>query len=57
MHYIPVSWHDLESDLPLKLRWAMQHDEEAERIMLNGRRWVLEHLNNDNVAWYQSTVS
>ncbi|EFN51444.1 hypothetical protein CHLNCDRAFT_33034 [Chlorella variabilis] len=53
IHFVPVSWHDLEDDLPRKVKWAMEHDAEAQRIMLNGHRWVMTHLTDANVAWFQ----
>lgn len=56
IHFVPVSWHDLEDDLPRKVKWAMEHDAEAQRIMLNGHRWVMTHLTDANVAWFQEQV-
>ena len=57
IHFVPVSWHDLEEDLPRKVRWAIDHDKEAEQIMLNGRQWVLDNLVDTNVGWFQQQVS
>ncbi|KAI3432635.1 hypothetical protein D9Q98_004181 [Chlorella vulgaris] len=56
IHYIPVSWHDFETDLIWKLRWAQGHDAEAKRIMLAGHRFVRDLLIDKTVTQYQQQV-
>lgn len=52
IHYVPVSWGNLEEDLPLKVQWAIEHDQAAQRIALNAREFARERLNDDSTAWY-----
>ena len=56
-HYIPVSWHDFESDLQLKLTWAKNNDAKAKQIMQAGKEWAEQHLNDRFVTWYQQQVT
>lgn len=49
-HYIPLQ-KDL-SDLQEKLRWALEHDKEAQEIANNGREFVLTHLMPDHILKY-----
>lgn len=56
VHYIPVSWHDFETDLIWKLRWAQGHDAEAKRIMLAGHQFVRDLLIDKTVTQYQQQV-
>ena len=55
-HYIPVSWHDFESDLQLKLTWARNNDAKAKQIMLAGKEYAEKHLNDRFLTWYQEQV-
>lgn len=49
-HYVPVK-HDL-SDLPNKIRWAITHDAEAQKIALNAREFALSHLMPEHILSY-----
>ena len=53
---MPVSWHDLEQDLPRKVQWARANDARAKQIMLNGRAFAMEAFKDDNTAWYMQQV-
>lgn len=56
VHYVPVSWGEIETDLPLKVRWAIQHDEAARRIAKAGRDFAVETLSDASTAWYMQQV-
>lgn len=56
VHYVPVSWGDVEEDLALKVRWAIEHDDAARRIAEAGRDLALERLTDNNTAWYMRQV-
>lgn len=56
VHYIPVSWGDVEDDLPRKVEWAIAHDNAARRIAEAGRKFARERLTDANTAWYMQQV-
>jgi len=53
-HYIPVR-NDL-SDLTEKIRWAKEHDQEAQQIALNAREFALTHLAPEQILSYCRSV-
>ncbi len=53
-HYVPVK-KDL-SDLVERIRWALQHDEEAERIAKNARDFARRHLMPREIVCYHALV-
>lgn len=56
VHYVPVSWGDLENDLIRKVKWASTHDEAAQRIALEGQRYARQYLTDASTAQYMSQV-
>ncbi|CAG9853708.1 unnamed protein product [Phyllotreta striolata] len=50
VHYIPVK-EDI-SDIVEKIKWAIDHDEEAKAIAENSRRFINEHLLPKNIFCY-----
>jgi cellulose biosynthesis protein BcsQ len=50
VHYIPVN-ADL-SDLEMKLKWAMDNEEEARQVAENGKEFALMHLHNGQLECY-----
>ncbi|CAE8723879.1 unnamed protein product [Polarella glacialis] len=49
-HYVPVRF-DM-SDLPAKLEWLRNNDEEAQRIMMAGRHFAHSYLGHDGILLY-----
>ncbi|KAL2918805.1 hypothetical protein HK105_201639 [Polyrhizophydium stewartii] len=49
-HYIPVQ-PDL-SDFEQQVEWAIQHDDLAREIAENGRKFVTEHITNEQMECY-----
>jgi hypothetical protein len=56
VHYIPVRWHDFETDLVKKVQWAVANDAAAKSIMLMGRKFAQEELTDAMVTRYQEEV-
>lgn len=56
VHYIPVRWHDFETDLVKKVEWAVANDAAAKSIMLTGRKFAQEELSDALVVGYQEEV-
>ena len=56
VHFIPVEWAAIESDLPAKVRWAIAHDAQAKQIAQAGRRFAVERLHDKETAWYMFQV-
>jgi len=53
-HYVPVK-ADL-SDLIHRIRWALEHDDQAERIAKNGRKFAQENLLPADVFCYHGRL-
>ena len=49
-HYIPVD-RNLQ-DVPDKIMWALEHDEESHQIADNGRQFALTHLMPEHILLY-----
>lgn len=56
VHYVPVSWGNLGWDLPLKIKWAMSHDDAARQIALDVREFAMKRLNDNSTSWYGQAV-
>lgn len=56
VHYIPVSWGDLENDLVRKIKWARTHDEAARKIAFQGQRYARQYLSDTSTAQYMVQV-
>ena len=56
VHYIPVSWAEVETDLPTKLQWAIKHDAAAYRIARTAFEFAKERLTDKSTAWYMQEV-
>lgn len=56
MHYIPFK-NDL-SDLTEKIKWAMDHDEEAQLISKRGREFAINNLlPKDIICYYANALN
>merc|ERR1719377_198207 len=51
-HYVPVSFENLETDLPSKVRWALAHDDECRRIAENAKSFAEQHLRTKDALWH-----
>lgn len=51
VHYVPVSFEKLETDLPTKVKWAQDHDDKAKKIAEMGMKFAHEHLRMDDAYW------
>jgi len=51
-HYVPVSFENLETDLPAKVRWALAHDNECRRIAENAKLFAQQHLRTKDALWH-----
>jgi len=52
VHYVPVDLATMEKDLPRKVRWAIEHDAEAQQIAANARAFAESHLRLEDAQWY-----
>ena len=50
VHYVPVNAN--MSDLPEKLRWAVENDERAQTIAQNGQSFVRDNVTSNRVLCY-----
>lgn len=55
-HFVPVSFEKLETDLPAKVKWAQDHDEEAKKIAEAGEKFAHEHLRMTDANWQIMTT-
>lgn len=55
-HYVPVSFVNMESDLPAKVSWARANDVQARQIAANAAAFVRQHLREDDALWHLSTT-
>lgn len=53
VHYIPIDAERLEIDLPAKLKWAIEHDDEVMAMAVNARAFAAQHLTLDTLHWQQ----
>jgi hypothetical protein len=56
VHYVPVARDNFEQDLVRKLRWAIDHDADAEQIAANAHKFAIEHLRDTDAHWQQQAA-